>query len=271
MDNRKILSKLDYRRVLHEDDKRMIDRLEQIPGFRKLIDNTVVKLQGKILGIEYQGNGYDINAESAPHIYQRLKRDCQILGMTPAPRFCSMWSYRISSFSVGGDPKRIVFSSGSIDLLPYGELDFLAGHEIGHIMCGHLPYHMLVELIYSTRLEDPQISALAKIIKMPLLDWYRTSHLSADRVGLLCCQDINTCLRVMMKMGGVPMKYFNQIDPEQFLFQGKMFEDMTKGTFNKLVSNMTVQAASSPWMVRRAIELYNWYQSGEYEAILNES
>lgn len=271
MDDRKILSNPDYQKVLHEDDKRTLDFLEKIPGFRKLIDNTVVKLQGKILGIEYQGNGYDINEESASQIYERLSMDCKILGLTPIPRFSSMWSYLISSFAVGGDPKRIVLSSGAIDLLPDRELDFLVGHEIGHILCGHIPYQMLVELLYSSALDDPQFSALAKVIRLPMLDWMRNSHLSADRVGLLCCQDITTCIKVMMKMGGVPIKYFDKVDPDLFLYQGKIFETMTQGTFNQLISSMSVKAASSPWMVRRAAELYKWYKSGEYEAILKES
>lgn len=272
MDKRIVLSNLDYKRVLHENDKRLLDKLEKIPGFRKLIESTVVKLQGKILGVEYQGNGYDINEGSAPSIYQSLSYDCKILGLTPTPRFSSLWSYAISSFSVGGNPKRIVLSSGAIDLLPNLELDFLAGHEIGHILCGHIPYQMVVELLYSPLINesDPQLSALASVIKLPMLDWYRNSHLSADRMGLLCCQDIDTCLKVMMKMGGVPIKYFDKVNTKQFLYQGELFEEMTKETFNRLISNMSVKAASSPWMVRRAAELYKWYKSGEYEAILKD-
>lgn len=268
--DRIIIGDFSHDSVLHPDDVKLMHSFRKIPGFDKMLKLTVEKYQNLMAKIMYEGNGYALNENSAPAIFDILKRDCEILGIRDMPLLSASRGYLISSFSVGGDPLRIVLSTGSIDLLTPRELDFIIGHELGHIVLGHLTYHMLVESLYTPLLNIPEFKPVLGLIRMKMLDWYRTSHLSADRVGLLCCQDINLAIGVMIKMSGLPKKYYDHLDTKNFLKQGKDFEIQHGGKLNDFIKKFTVKCASSPWLVVRAKSLYDWWKSGEYDKIIEK-
>ena len=256
--------------VMHPDDVSRLSWIRNRKGFETVLKKSIVRYQEAVAGVTYTGNGYEINAQSVPHLYAQLHDDCKILGIEEIPILSAFWEYFISSDSVGGTPNRIVLTSGAVDLLQNEELDFLLGHELGHIVCGHKPYQMLLEMLYSSFINDVDHFNLASIIKMPLLEWFRVSHYTADRMGLLCCQDINVAIRTMVKMSGCPKKYYDRIDTEAFLRQAEQFENSTSGTFTSLIKEFSVRSCSMPWLVVRAKKLNDWYKSGEYQQILDQ-
>ncbi len=232
--------------------------------------NKVGNIYSTSVHVTYSGNGYNITEESVPQLYGQFKRVCEILGFDKNPSLSTEWGYFISSLSVGIDDYRLILTSGAIDLLEPKELDFLIGHEIGHIICGHMPYHMLIETLYSP-LQIGGDSVAINSIRVPMLEWYRISHYSADRAGLLACQDINVALRAMIKMSGLPKKLYNSIDVESFKEQVSLFEEFTDGIVDNLLQKFCAKFASSPWMVLRAKKLLEWYNSEDYERVLRNS
>ena len=256
--------------VMHPDDVSRLSWIRSRKGFETVLKKSVVRYQEAVAGVTYTGNGYEINAQSVPHLYAQLQDDCKILGIEEIPILSAFWEYFISSDSVGGTPNRIVLTSGAVDLLQNEELDFLLGHELGHIVCGHKPYQMLLEMLYSSFINDVDHFNLASIIKMPLLEWFRVSHYTADRMGLLCCQDINVAISTMIKKAGLPKKCYDHIDIQSFIKQAKEFEDKFTGTVNSIIKALTIRSAEFPWLVDRAAKLYEWYESGEYQQIINQ-
>ena len=134
MRNRKVLSNLDFASVIHPKDVAVVSRLNEIPGFKTLLQNTVQKFTESVTDVTYTGNGFEITAESCPQIYNQLVKDCKILGMDAVPLMSVLWGYLISSNSVGEQRFRILLASGAVDLLTPTELDFLIGHELGHYL-----------------------------------------------------------------------------------------------------------------------------------------
>lgn len=267
-----VLSNLNPQSVIHpEDSSAIINIVNKIPGTGKALE-MVGEFYGKWTAIDYMGNGIVATKESMPELYSHFCDTCNIVGLKEIPELATEWAYLISSYTVGGSKLRVVLSSGSVDLLDKEEQAFLMGQEIGHIISGHLPYHMLLELIYTPAVDDPTFSLIAGAIRMPLLDWYRKSHYTADRFALLCCQDIDVALRTMMKMAGLPQKYFKSVDPNAFLLQAKDFSDLQsnsviKGLMTKYIRN----SAALPWLVDRARVLMDWYNSGEYQKIIDNA
>lgn len=104
-----------------------------------------------------------------------------------------------------------------------------------------------------------------------MLDWYRKSDFTADRVGLLCCQDIDVALRVMIKRAGLPKKYYNQINTKAFLQQAIDFETQHVGNLDKISKALSLRSCEFPWMVQRAIRLYEWYHSGDYQRFIHKN
>lgn len=267
-----VLSNLNPQSVIHPEDKSaIINIVDNIPGTRKALE-LVGEFYGKWTAIDYMGNGVVATKESMPELYNHFADTCNIVGLKAVPELATEWAYLISSYTVGGSKLRVVLSSGSIDLLDKEEQTFLMGQEIGHIVSGHLPYHMLLELLYTPVVDDPTFSLIAGAIKMPLLDWYRKSHYTADRFALLCCQDIHVALRTMMKMAGLPQKYFESVDPKSFLLQAKDFSDLqSNSTVQRLMTQYIRNSAALPWLVDRARVLMDWYNSGEYQKIIDNA
>ena len=267
-----VLSNLNPQSVIHpEDSSAIINIVNKIPGTGKALE-MVGEFYGKWTAIDYMGNGVVATKESMPELHKHFVDTCNVIGLKDVPELATEWAYLISSYTVGGSKLRVVLSSGSVDLLDKEEQAFLMGQEIGHIVSGHLPYHMLLELIYTPAVDDPTFSLIAGAIRMPLLDWYRKSHYTADRFALLCCQDIDVALRTMMKMAGLPQKYFESVNPKAFLLQTKDFSDLQsnsviKGLMTKYIRN----SAALPWLVDRARVLMDWYNSGEYQKIIDNA
>lgn len=142
------LHKLDIDAIKHPDDSTILDGLNQIPLFKRFLNKTIVPIKESYNEVESYGDGWNITPQSSPQIYQCLKEACGILGVKKVPKLTSEWFYAPTSFSAGNENFRIVISSGAIDLFEKEELIFFLGHELGHYICGHKPYQMLLEALY---------------------------------------------------------------------------------------------------------------------------
>lgn len=247
-----------------------MDTLRKIPGFKSIVDKTVVNIMEKYATIEYTADSINVNQKSLPSVYQQLREACRILDIKNIPACSTDWSYYICTFTVGEKKPRIVLQSGTVDLLDNDEMMFMLGHELGHVKCGHKTYHMFTEAMYMP-VANSNLSIWMSLVKMPLLNWYRVSDFSADRMGLLCCQDIKVALKTMIKMSGLPKKCYNHIDINSFIQQAVDFNEKYSGTMDSIIKYLSINAAARPWLVVRAGELYNWYQSGEYNRIINQN
>lgn len=266
---RTALKGLDPSVVLHPQDKSTMEKLRRIRGFKTVVDKTVGSIMEKYAAIEYTAEGINVTTNSLPDIHRKIVDACRILDIKKIPDCSTDWDYDICSFSVGEQKPRIILQSGTVDLLTSDELYFMIGHELGHMKCGHKPYHMFTEALYMP-LANSELRIWMNFVKMPLLNWYRVSDFSADRMGLLCCQDINVALSTMIKMAGLPKKCYEQIHIKSFIQQAIDFKTNHTGMMDKLIKYLSINAASMPWLVIRAGELWDWYNSGEYNKIVNK-
>lgn len=255
--------------IMHDKDKSYIKKMNAIPGFKKVVANTVGIIGEKYASVEYTGNGVNINSKSYPNLFLSFLESKRILGISEDLAISTDWNYMINSFTVGDKNKRVILSTGSIDLLNRDELQFVIGHELGHIKCNHIIYQMLTESIFMP-MQDSTLKALMSVIKFTLLDWYRISDFTADRAGLLCCQDINTALRVMIKMSGLPKSQYHNIDIAAFIKQAQEFSKESD-FIDKAIKYLSINSAFHPWTVARAASLLEWYESGAYNSILHKS
>ena len=264
------LKGLSAKDFIHPEDEKGIKSMDAVPGLKKFLAETISNLREKFTSIEMYGDGINVSEGSYRELYSLLKEATSILENEKIPDFSLSWSYDISMGSEGAKNPRITALSGAIDLLEEEELLFLLGHELGHIMAGHKPYHNLLITFYTPLMKMvPNAEIWLSVLRPLLLQWYRTSDYTADRAGLLVCQDINVALRTMVKMAGRPQKYYEEIKPESFLKQAIAFERKNQGLADGLIQNLSINTACAPWMVMRAAKLYSWYKSGEYTEIIN--
>jgi hypothetical protein len=123
----------------------------------------------------------------------------------------------------------ISFSSGLISLLDESELQFVAGHEIGHFLLSHGVVH-----------QDDVPESLEYLMQQ------RAKEISADRIGYLACESVNVCVSSMMKTASGLSNDKLRFDTDAFLSQLQK-----SGT---TIYSITQTSTHPSWLVRcRAI------------------
>ena len=145
---------------------------------------------------------------------------------------------------------------------------------MGHIKSQHVLYHSIgnflpyiAEVIGNLTLGIGEIAMRG--LMLLLYQWYRMSEITADRAGLLACQDIDAAVSVMAKLSGYPPSCYDDIDNSLFLEQAVEFENLDKNVFDKLLKLFSELYKSHPWTVMRARELRSWYDKGDYARVYN--
>lgn len=161
--------------------------------------------------------GSDIVPSLAPAISSLVER---VLGSEEVECYVYADS-AINAFvtSGGGSRTLIGLSSGAVNILDLDELRFLLGHELGHVLFDHLD----VDIEGLTR-----SASLAPATCMRLRAWQRAMEISADRVGLVCCESLEHAARALFKTVSGMTAVGLEVRPEQFGDQWEhLLEELT--------------------------------------------
>ena len=109
----------------------------------------------------------------------------------------------INALSVGTDSSSIILvSCKAVISLSEGELKFMIGHELGHIIQKNLECHtakgLLDNLNNKSEILGPIVSDM---IEVPLNQWCRANEYTADRAGYLCCKNMESVYSLFSKIG----------------------------------------------------------------------
>ena len=66
-----------------------------------------------------------------------------------------------------------------------------------------------------------------------------------------------------MKMAGMPIKQFNEMNYQTFIQQATEFKQLDYDGLNKFIKILTIADATHPWTVVRAAELLNWINEAD--------
>ena len=255
----------------HPFDRAALNTLRSLPGLDTVTNFILNWAAVRWNHVAMQGSNFHVTRESCPELYKQIKKDAAVLGVDDFPEIYTEWGYAVNGYTTGNkDRTMLVLNSGAVDLLTESQLDYVVGHEMGHIKSGHVLYHLMAQLISGAISFIPLGEALLTPIHYSLLYWQRMSEFTADRAGLLTCQNKDAAIEAIIKMSGAPQKYFNKLDKEAFLKQAEEFENKFGGIANSTIKNLSIMSSTHPWTVYRAGELIKWIESGEYDRILND-
>ena len=115
-------------------------------------------------------------------------------------------------------------------------------------------------------------SIAAAPLQYALYYWDRMSEFTADRTGLLCCQNKDAAICAFMKMAGMPIKEFNNMNYQTFIQQAIEFKQLDYNAMSKVIKFISIADASHPWTVMRAAELLNWISASNsfYGSLIKE-
>ena len=255
----------------HRFDKAALDTLRKVPGFDTAMNHllTWTTIRWHVIGL--CGSNFHVTKESCPELYDLVKNIAETLDIDRLPEIYTIWSYGVNAYTTGyKDNTIMVIHTGAVDLMTDPELSFVVGHEAGHIKSGHVLYHVMVDFFSQIISGSGLMKNLSVPLQLALFYWYRMSEFTADRAGLLACQDLNAALGAIMKMAGIPKRYFSTADPKVFAKQAEEFMSKYGGTVDSVIRNISILDDSHPWTVMRAYELIKWVESGEYDHLLEK-
>lgn len=272
---RKQLLMLNPREYEHPWDKKALDTLKGQKGFDKLANEFYKHSLERVLRIQYTGSYLKVTNTHFPEVLEKLQEACRIINLSPIPELYIEMGWGIRAHTVGTENPMISVTRRSIDWLSDDELLGLLGHNVGHVKSTHMLYHDMAkvlpivgDLIGGSTLGVGKVIAAG--LEAYLLQWYRMSELTADRAGLLACQNFETYIQFLMKYSGSPKSHFDSIDTNEFIKQAREFQSFDYDSLDKVAKAATIIWKSHPWTVLRASELLKWVESGEYQKILDK-
>jgi len=258
----------------HPLDKKALEALQDTPGLDKLlrwINEHYTEIQ---YTITHTGSNVKVTPTMFPELYKALEDVCNAIHLRPMPDMYIQQSPIINAFTVGSEHPIVVLNTATVELLTLPELEYIIGHECGHIKSGHCLYHMMAWYLlpafgYAVEKVTLGLGGIAMdALYMGLSYWNRMSEYTADRAGLLACQDVTAVITACMKMGGVPQNHYKDINPAGFLEQARRFQEFDENTWKLVLKTIAIADSTHPWTVYRAKELDKWVQEGAYQKLL---
>jgi Zn-dependent protease with chaperone function len=263
---RRILEDIDPSAWEHPADRAALAALRRVPAFDEVLKKIFGLLGEKPIRLAFQANAVRVSERQFPDLHHRYLQVLETLDSPEAyPLFVSQTPL-VNAGAYGMDKPFILLNSGSLALLDGDEQSWLLGHELGHILSGHVLYRtMTVILLRLAQLGFPIVGLAARAVLLALLEWSRKSELSADRAGLLVVQNPDVAMGTMLKLAGGGSR--EETDLNEFLRQADEYRqggDVVDAVFKVL----NLLGSTHPFHVLRVAEMRDWIGTGEYDRIL---
>jgi Zn-dependent protease with chaperone function len=278
------LEGLNPREYEHPLDQKTLNALEKTPGLDLLVRKFYDLSIEKFLRLEFIGSNLKVTASSFPDLYDLLDEACETLNLHRLPEFyvrpddyfrnLQVSTNNLQGLTVGVEHPLIVISTACIESFSGEELCFILGCEIGRIKSQHSLYENIAWLLpilsniasaatFGIDLTAPLLAG----VSVALAQWSRMADYTADRAGLLACQDITVAMSALSKIAGLPKRYFDSFNVDTFITQVREFEGFGDTIQSKFVRGMSLISRDQAFTIARAQELLKWVDSGEYQAV----
>jgi len=196
-------------------------------------------------------NALRITHQNAPGLLE-LSRVCAMRLQVEPVNFFVVHGQVLNAYTFGlTSPKAIVLYENLIRLMDQQELQFIIGHEMGHVKLGHTWLNSLVGGMAGI----PASLSASAILILALRSWNRACEFSADRAGMLACGNPSKAISALIK-----------------LETGSSSNSSLGSTIQKLetqdddlLNNLSELLATHPIIIRRIKQIQKFAKSKEYQ------
>ena len=129
-------------------------------------------------------------------------------------------------------------------------------------------YHIMAQVINLIIDQIPFGQYAGAAVRYALYYWDRMSEFTADRAGLLCCQNMRAAARAFTKMAGLPMNQYANVVEKDFVKQAEEFDSLDYDGMSKFMKFISIMDSDHPWTVLRTAELIKWVNTGDVKQIM---
>lgn len=258
----------------HPFDRKALMSLEKMPGLPLLLKKINEYGIDRLLRLQMIGSAFKVTPRNFPKLYDAFVEASDILEMASSPElFLYRGTGHINTYTIGVEKPLVSVNLEALEWLSTDELLFVFGHELARIKGQYLTYQQLVtvmpllkNLIGSTTLGLGGL--VANGLEVALYNWIIMSKFTADRAGLLACQNIEVAIAALMKLGGLRQEFLSPEVTEDFIAQAREFDIQTLDNLDRVTKLFSFMEYELPWMVMRGSELLSWGESEEYTRVL---
>lgn len=248
---------------IHPEDAAALRQLESIPGFPALVKKVMA------LGLEQLYYGLNmatairLSPTQLPQLYNHLPPICAQLGI-PEPEFYLQMDPVPNAWTFGDTKIYITITSGLVDLLNDEELDSVIAHECGHILCRHVLYHNIAQILRTGADALGLLGSFTAPVKYAMLYWQRKSELSCDRCAAVVTSP-EVVARAMARIAGGPKSITANLNMREWAQQADLYDQIrNENLWNKTLQISAVLEQSHPFSAVRVREVLKWGGSQQY-------
>ena len=148
--------------------------------------------KGQIQSIKLSGQL--VTKANYPHLYNVLQSCYKSLNVEHIPDvYVTSRLKGINALSVGSDNAPVILiSRKAVINLTEGELKFMIGHELGHILQKNLMCHTIKGLLDNLNRKSEILGPIVSdFVEVPLNQWHRCAEYTADRAGIICAGNMS--------------------------------------------------------------------------------
>lgn len=256
------LEGLKVEQFAHLDDKTAMRSLKKL----KAVDKAASFLEDLGDNLYFRmtmlGKCVRIMPENDPRVYQILRDVCLILDYDTIPEIYSIRSYALDIQPSG--VKRPILLVPDFVLNNYDDslLYFNFGRAVTRLKSGSLKFYIAAQTLL---LASSSVEVISEPMKLAFANWMRKSELTADRGGLLACQNIQAAMVFLINKAGATLEDAKKVSYTDYLEAYKIDNQLAVvGKSLQTLSNCT------GWANDRIKELFVWYASGRYDDLLED-
>jgi hypothetical protein len=271
---KKILTGLSSQTYEHPFDKKALASLQNMPGLSPLLKKVNEYGIDRLLRLQSIASEIRVTPRNFPQLYQPLLEACQILDVTTIPElYLFRGTGHIQTYIIGVEKPIVGINIEAMEWLNYDELLFIFGYEIARIKSQHMIYHQMSIVMPALKMWLSSTTLglgglIASGVELALYNWVMMAKFTADRAGLLACQDIDVATTALMKLAGLPEEYLTPHVIEDFLVQSREFAANSVDSLDQVTKILSYSDSNLSWLVMRTGELLKWVDSGEYNHVL---
>lgn len=254
----------------HPYDRKALLLLKTTNGLNIVIKKLLEFGYDAFMKVQIMGSGIKVVPENFPVQYELLQEACRILDVEKVPPLYIVSEEHYAE-TIGSENPIIAISNKLVEHYSEEEFLFVIGHQLSYIKCDSILYLNIADFLHMLTEFDLMgpLGIVSTAIKLALGKWERMARFTADRAGLLCCQDVNVAATAFVKLAGQPENMYDKINIEAFKKQALEFDDLDFDGMNRIVKTLHLLDQTHPPHVIRAAELFRWMDTNEYDNILH--
>lgn len=154
-----------------------------------------------------------------------------------------------------------------IFLASSAELDADKEQKCGHIVCRHVLFHAMANIMLSGVNFLGIVGNLLKAIELALFYWQRCSEFSFDRDACVVMGSPDPVVETMIRLAGGPKSLTASFNIEAFASQSQAYEQFKENTWGKVLQTFAVMNQSHPFHAIRVQEIRWWALTDQFKNI----